>query len=108
MSVGRGRNHPEGLEEIASGTHTRPVPNSQTGNPHNSWDIKYRRVLPQYWDQIFTHLTTDLQNESKSDGLERGWAWRLRDLNLTKLEILLELYLRTTDICINLNSYHCW
>ena len=82
MSVGRGRNHPEGLEEIASGTHTRPVPNSQTGNPHNSWDIKYRRVLPQYWDQIFTHLTTDLQNESKSDGLERGWAWRLRELNL--------------------------
>lgn len=27
MSVGQGRNHPERLEEIVSGTHTRPVPN---------------------------------------------------------------------------------
>lgn len=27
MSAGQGRNHPERLEEIVPGTHTRPVPN---------------------------------------------------------------------------------
>lgn len=40
---GQGKNDPRGLEGAVPGIHTElgivPIPTSQPGNPHNSWDV---------------------------------------------------------------------